>query len=133
MRQSLIRGLLALRFRCCDSLFDLGPQIARLHRRIPCRPNLRLLFDGLTGLPDVPGESHVGICKLLRLGQKLILKVFPDLKEAPDGTIFGVFFGVARPARANPDITSSLRGKLKRAGWNDAFLFHSWATCDSPA
>lgn len=26
-------------------------------------------------------------------------------------------------ARAHPDTTTSLRGKLKRAGWNDAFLF----------
>jgi hypothetical protein len=26
-------------------------------------------------------------------------------------------------ARAHPDNTTSLRGKLKRAGWNDAFLF----------
>jgi predicted transposase YbfD/YdcC len=26
-------------------------------------------------------------------------------------------------ARADPDTTTSLRGKLKRAGWNDAFLF----------
>jgi predicted transposase YbfD/YdcC len=26
-------------------------------------------------------------------------------------------------ARAHPDATTSLRGKLKRAGWNDAFLF----------
>lgn len=27
-------------------------------------------------------------------------------------------------ARAHPDNTTSLRGKLKRAGWNDAFLFN---------
>jgi len=26
-------------------------------------------------------------------------------------------------AQAHPDTTVSLRGKLKRAGWNDAFLF----------
>ena len=26
-------------------------------------------------------------------------------------------------ARGHPDTTTSLRGKLKRAGWNDAFLF----------
>jgi predicted transposase YbfD/YdcC len=26
-------------------------------------------------------------------------------------------------ARADPDTTTSLRGKLKRAGWNDTFLF----------
>ncbi|MHC2445741.1 hypothetical protein ACVJ6Q_003856, partial [Bradyrhizobium elkanii] len=26
-------------------------------------------------------------------------------------------------AQAHPDTTGSLRGKLKRAGWNDAFLF----------
>ncbi|MGO9758089.1 MAG: ISAs1 family transposase, partial [Roseiarcus sp.] len=26
-------------------------------------------------------------------------------------------------ARAHPDAKTSLRGKLKRAGWDDAFLF----------
>jgi predicted transposase YbfD/YdcC len=35
-------------------------------------------------------------------------------------------------ARGHPDTTTSLRGKLKRAGWNDAFLFELLGHMRSP-
>jgi hypothetical protein len=71
-------------------------------------------------LPRKAGESHVGVCKLLQIGQKSILKVAPDLKDTADGTIFGVFFGVARPAcgqcaaRSDGDFVHRLDGDAVR-------------------